>query len=339
MTLPSSGPLSLDRIGQEAGIASGTNISMSWIYSNTKSGQQSYAVSNYYSKAWYQRNVDGNCNNGNCNCGNCNCNVCDLNCNSQCYAGTQCVNCANCDTRAWFQNNCNCFSQCYNCSSVAVQNCNCDCACPTCFPGDSIVSMADGTKKRIDQIQVGDIVEGGFGYKNRVQMYHKTKIGNWPLYIINGRHRTTGEHKHLTTDGWAVIDLVSGKKPTKIFMTVDNEGNKEYHVNTKFKRTKTHQLKVGMVLLTTDGYEPVESIEIDRSFSSNEYVYTLCTDGSHTHIVAGNLIVGAWVRDIDFDYDTWTPINEVKDNYNVEKSFDSDFIRNIYNKRSVFETT
>jgi hypothetical protein len=197
--------------------------------------------------------------------------------------------------------------------------------------------MVDGSQKRIDEIRVGDFVDGGYGYKNKVQMYHKTKIGKWPLYIINGRHRTTGEHKHLTTEGWAVIDLVTGVKPTRILMTIDNNGNKEYHSNTKFKRTSTHQLKVGMILVTTDGTELIRSIEVDSSFKSDEYVYTLCTDGSHTHIVSGNLIVGAWVRDIDFDYDTWTPLNNEVEN-DVTQIFKSSFIQSFYNKQRKLET-
>lgn len=324
MTLPTSGTITYNNFNTEAGRASGTNIDMGWIYSNTKTGQQSYAINNYYSKAWYQRNMDGNCNNGNCvvtdcNCGTLNCLNC-LNCNN--------INCTNCDTRSWFQNNCNC-NPTYNCTqNTHSYNCDCDCVCPTCFPGDALVTMADGSQKRIDQIQVGDIVDGGYGYKNRVQMYHEIPLGDWPMYIINSRHRTTGEHKHLTTDGWAVITLPTGTKKTKLLMTVDNNGKKEWHTNTKFERTATHQLKVGMTLITTDGYELIESIEVDAAFDKNEKVYTLCTDGSHTHIVSGNLIVGAWVRDIDFDYDTWTPIERHDDAITT-----SSFISSLYNNR------
>lgn len=304
MTLPASGTITYNDFNNEAGRGSGVSIDMAFIYNNTKTGQQSYAINNYYSKAWYQRNNDGNCNNGNCtnncNCGNINCANCLIN-------GT--VNCSNCDTRSWFQNNCNCFSQCFNCSVCTAVSINCDCACDCvcCFPGDALVKMADGTEKRIDEIEVGDVVDGGYGYKNTVEMFHEIKIGKTPLYIINGRHRTTGEHKHWTTEGWAVVDLRTGTAPTMLLMTVDNSGNKELRRNTKLASTPTLQLKVGMKLLTTDGEEEIFSIEEDTSFSSDKFVYTLCTDGSHTHIVSGNIIVGAWVRDIDFDFDTWTP--------------------------------
>jgi hypothetical protein len=170
--------------------------------------------------------------------------------------------------------------------------------------------MADGSQKRIDQVKIGDVVDGGFGYKNTVQMFHETPLGKWPIYIINGRHRTTGEHKHYTTQGWACIDVQTGKTPTRLLMTVDNTGRKDWRVNTKFSRTQTHELTVGMTLITTQGLEVIESIEVDTSFGPQDIVYTLCTDGSHSHVISSNIIVGAWSRDIDFDYDTWTPIHE-----------------------------
>ena len=126
MTLPASGTISLSNFNTERGVASTTNTDLNWIKSNTKSGQESNSFTGYYNKAWYQRNVDGNCNNGNCNCsGNCG-NIQCRNCFS-----SQCINCANCDSRAWFQNNCNCACT-YNCNAGAVSyncNCACDCAC------------------------------------------------------------------------------------------------------------------------------------------------------------------------------------------------------------------
>lgn len=338
MPLPASGTISYNDVNVEMGRGSGAAIDMAFIYNNTKSGQQSYTLSNYYSKVWYQRNVDGNCNNGNCAC-NCNCYDFPQNC-ANCFNCAN-INCANCDTRSWLQNNCNCACT-YNCAITGncwQSNCNCNCACDCggacCFPGNALVTMADGTQKRIDQIKIGDVVDGGYGYKNTVQMFHVIRIGKYPLYIINGRHRTTGEHKHWTTDGWAVIDLNTGTSPTTLLMNVDNEGTKELRRNTKLEHTPTLQLKVGMTLLTTDGEELIESIEIDSSFGERELVYTLVTDGSHTHIVSDNIIVGAWVRDVDFDFSTWTPRER---NENVSQ-IDFSFIASLYNTDSRSQTT
>lgn len=257
MTLPASGAITFNNFNTEAGRGSGNNISMSFIYDNTKVGQRSYAINNYYSKAWYQKNNDSP---------------------------------GNCDTRSWFQNNCNC-------------DCVCDCAC--CFPADALVTMADGSKKRIDQIKIGDIVDGAYGVINTVIAYHKIELGKQPLFTINGKHRTTREHRHWTTDGWAALDLLASAPEYIHKITIDNYGTRERRKNIKLKDSQVVQLKLGMTLLTTNGPEVIKSIEIDWKQNSDQYVYTLVCDGSHACIV-NDIIVSAWAKDEDFNYMTWT---------------------------------
>lgn len=303
MVLPSSGTISYSNFNTELGRASTTNIDMAFIYNNTKAGQQSYAINAYYGRAWYQRNVDGNCNNGNCacncNCGNINCVNC-INCSA--------VNCVNCDGRAWFQNNCNCACT-YNCSFSQCWSVNCDCAC--CFPADALVTMADGTYKRIEDVRIGDRVDGGYSTVNTVLAYHEIALGNQPFYIINGKHRTTREHRHWTTDGWAAIDLSVVGRDNDFEITVDNDGHKEIRKGVKIKDSKVARLKKGMHLITANGPELIESIEVDWNNDSKQYVYTLVCDGSHACLV-NDVIVSAWATDADFDYNTWTPKSELK---------------------------
>lgn len=305
MTFPSSGTLTYNDFNTKAGRASGTAIDMAWIYNNTKSGQRSYAINNYYNKNWYQRNVDGNCNNGNCNCAcdcvsNCNCG--SINC-LNCFS-SQCINCANCDTRAWFQNNCNCACT-YNCN-LGQYSYNCACDCSTCFPAYSMVMMSDGSYKRIDQIKIGDRVDGGYGYVNTVLAYHEAALGMQPIYVINGRHRTTGEHRHYTTEGWAAINTEAAKTEKAHEIVVDNDGTREKRKNIKFNNTNVIPLKVGMSLITNSVPELIESIVPLYNEDPDQLVYTLMCDGSHSHIVNG-VIVSAWARDDDFDYSSWTP--------------------------------
>ncbi len=125
MTLP-TGQIAYSDVNVETGAPWNRSIGMNWIYDNTRPGQQAHNLNNVRGKAWFQRNVDGNCNNGNCNCaGNCG----NIQC-TNCYP-YQCINCANCDGRAYIQNNCNCACT-YNCNAGAVSyncNCACDCAC------------------------------------------------------------------------------------------------------------------------------------------------------------------------------------------------------------------
>lgn len=122
MTLPASGAVSLGDVNTEIGAAATATRDMYWVSTNTKDTLKN--MNGLHSRAWYQRNVDGNCNNGNCNCvGNCG----NIQCN-QCFA-SQCVNCTNCDTKAYLQANCNCACT-YNCNAnLATYNCNCLCNC------------------------------------------------------------------------------------------------------------------------------------------------------------------------------------------------------------------
>jgi len=125
MTLPASGPLTINDVNIETGRGSGTTTGIDWIRDNTKDNATN--LNQLYSRAYYQRNVDGNCNNGNCtsncNCGNIQCNNCVI---------SETINCSNCDTQSWLQSDCNCACT-YNCNtSQTTYNCNCDCAC-ACF--------------------------------------------------------------------------------------------------------------------------------------------------------------------------------------------------------------
>lgn len=117
MALPSSGPISLNDLRTLTG-----QSSLSWVQANTKDAIKN--MNSMYGRNYYQRNVDGNCNNANCT-SNCNCG--DIQCNNCLITGT--VNCLNCDTQSWLQADCNCGTP-YNCTSGPTSyNCNCDCAC------------------------------------------------------------------------------------------------------------------------------------------------------------------------------------------------------------------
>jgi hypothetical protein len=165
--------------------------------------------------------------------------------------------------------------------------------------------MADGSYKRISDVKIGEKVDGGYSLVNTVIAYHKIELGKQPMFTINGKHRTTREHRHWTTDGWAAFDLLASAPEYVHEITVDNNGTKEKRKNVKLKDSKVVQLKLGMTLLTSNGPEVIESIQVDWNQDSNQYVYTLVCDGSHACIV-NDVIVSAWAKDEDFDYNTWT---------------------------------
>lgn len=122
MTITSGPQIKVSNVTAETGFSG----SLNFLHSYIKPAQRPATpkLSNFYDKTFYQRNVDGNCNNGNCT-SNCNCG--NRQC-TNCYISGP-VNCANCDGQQWLQSNCNCACT-YNCNYGPVSfNCDCDCCC------------------------------------------------------------------------------------------------------------------------------------------------------------------------------------------------------------------
>lgn len=82
----------------------------------------------------------------------------------------------------------------------------------SCFTGDSLVLMADGSRKRIDQIVPGDEIKTPFG-SSAVDWIRKPILGNRPLMAFpGGKCKTSAEHCLWTKDDhgiewWATRDI------------------------------------------------------------------------------------------------------------------------------------
>ena len=125
MTLPASGPISIGDVSVEIGQAATFTDDLSFLNGLLLTPASPANMGAFYSKAYFQNNTQGACDNGNCT-NNCNCgNIQCTNCFISGY-----TNCVNCDTQAWLQTNCNCACT-YNCvtSATALYNCNCACNC------------------------------------------------------------------------------------------------------------------------------------------------------------------------------------------------------------------
>jgi len=126
MTLQADGQISFSDINVEIGQAATYSSDLNFLNGLIVSGQRPAVkdLTEFYSKAYFQNNTAGNCNNGNCT-SNCNCG--NIQCNNCLISGT--VNCTNCDSQSWLQSNCNCACT-YNCNtSQTSYNCNCACNC------------------------------------------------------------------------------------------------------------------------------------------------------------------------------------------------------------------
>ena len=123
MTLPTSGPISFSQVNTELELGATFSSDLNFLNNQIRIDQRPQIPNMFafYGKAYYQRNLDGNCNNGNCNQSFSSGNIQCQNCSNAA------INCVNCDTRRWLQVNCNCFTGQYNCTSLSNQTYNCNC--------------------------------------------------------------------------------------------------------------------------------------------------------------------------------------------------------------------
>jgi hypothetical protein len=177
-----------------------------------------------------------------------------------------------------------------------------------CFLAGSPVTMADGSSKPIETVEIGDKVRGAFGEENTVLALHRPMLGAGRMLNINGEHKTTTHHPHVAADKkiyCAEPKLINGytygKEHTVI---VDKSGRKEKRTMYGLHRDRILKLEVGVELQTVTGARRVDTLETIK-MSPFTQVYHLVVDGSHTFMVEGYAVTG-WPREDDFDYDAWT---------------------------------
>jgi len=141
----------------------------------------------------------------------------------------------------------------------------------SCFVGDTLVALADGSHKRIDSVSVGDRVLGEDGAVNTVVGIETPPLGDRALYSINGGEAfVTAEHPFMTTEGWKSIDPDTTALESAVPVT---------------------QLEVGDTLVREDGApEVVRSITESTAHPSSETLYNLLLDGNHTYFADGYLV-------------------------------------------------
>jgi hypothetical protein len=90
-------------------------------------------------------------------------------------------------------------------------NCDCNCNCGTCcFPLDTMLTMADGARKRVDEMAAGDQVRTTFGETATVlePILCPVEPGEVTV-LINQSLRMTREHLLRSPDGWLAVDRES----------------------------------------------------------------------------------------------------------------------------------
>jgi len=139
---------------------------------------------------------------------------------------------------------------------------------PTCFTADTIVTLANGIKKNIQDVKFGNVLKGE-KTNNKVLGFHQPKL-NGKLYSFNGgRYFVTEEHPFKTIDGWKSINPKKTEKEN-IGITVT-------------------ELKVGDTLITDNGLVKIKTIN-SKSASSDTSLYNFILDGDHTYYADGYLV-------------------------------------------------
>lgn len=138
-----------------------------------------------------------------------------------------------------------------------------------CFIAGTKVTLADGSKKPIEELVVGDKVKGQ-NQVNTVIDIKKPLLATKKLYSINGgKAFVTSAHPFMTTEGWKSFDPEESKKETP--------------------GLKVTKLAVGDTLITQDGTITIKSIET-ASDDPNTLTFNPMLDGDNTYYADNYLV-------------------------------------------------
>ena len=135
-----------------------------------------------------------------------------------------------------------------------------------CFVAGTKIDMADGTKKVIENIMVGDEVMALNNTTDKVSYVHDIPEDDRQLWTINDRITATDAHAFLTEDGW------KSNNPDSSNLVYG-----DYNI-------KVTKLTKGDKLITNEGVEEVTDLKNEEAFTK---VYNFSTDATHTYMVDG----------------------------------------------------
>ena len=175
-----------------------------------------------------------------------------------------------------------------------------------CFIAGSLVHMADGTTKTIEEVLINDLLIGAFGEINRVLALHRPILGTAKMCKINDEHSTTNHHPHISLNKQFYCgnpELVSNSTYGRKHNVIDEFGNVVERMLHGLNKDRIHKLITGVDLKTIEGSRITKTIDI-YSMPEDTQLYNLVVDGSHTYHVDGYAVTG-WPSEHDFDYDNW----------------------------------
>jgi hypothetical protein len=147
----------------------------------------------------------------------------------------------------------------------------------TCFTGKSLVTMSNGFKKRIDEVEVGEEVLVFGNEKAKVIDIHRPIVGERGLVSINGSEPfATADHCFKSIDNtWLVADIKQAKITFPSYKDIIASGG------------IIREMQIGDVLLNEKSeIVIIDGFEIVGKGTENEtIVYDLCLDRNHVYFV------------------------------------------------------
>jgi hypothetical protein len=143
----------------------------------------------------------------------------------------------------------------------------------SCFVAGTLVTMADGTKKAIEDVQIGEMLLGQDGYTNRVIAFDHPPLAGRDLIGINGNGKfMTPEHPLFTKNGWRSFSAA----------TFERQFPDMLNLNVK-------DLQIGDEIQKEDGsWLTVNSLEVFEN-EPEQTVYNFILDGNNTYFADGLL--------------------------------------------------
>lgn len=159
----------------------------------------------------------------------------------------------------------------------------------TCFTADTLVTMADGSRRPIARVRVGDRVLGKDGTANRVAAIDMPELGDRRLYALNdGDPFITHEHPLLTERGWAAINPAA---------TADE--NPALPVEALMVGDTLYQLAAARIPVMATGSADTAEIELSTQRLTSmaphhadpaTQLYNLLLEEDHTYFANGYLV-------------------------------------------------
>lgn len=182
----------------------------------------------------------------------------------------------------------------------------------SCFLKGSLVTMADGTTKPIEDVQVGEYLLGAHDTANPVLALNRPLLNDRWMSNINGEHITTLDHAHLRPDNTfgavSLYEYVHGENNV-VQTVITADGSEEQWLLPGFAETDMDlitQIEIGDSLVTVDGARLVKSLEPIK-LPADTQLYNFVMGGDHTYFVSDYCVTG-FLNGIDFDYRTWQPV-------------------------------